>query len=312
MSTELTVPGAAGTVSLIQQTALELTAAHQIASAIAGTSFVPQHFRGKPDECAVAILYGATIDFDPVTAIQQIYVIGGKPALYARAMVAVVLSKGHDIWVEEEAPGKVTVAGRRKGSDRVQKITWTTEDARRAGYTSNKKYDTDPRAMLYARASGDIARRIAPDALMGMAYTVEELELGITPESAAARSERSGVSRLRAAVPPKDEVDEAFETPAADADEATSTEAVVMMTAYQNRQMHALFRDLGIDDETVQRAGISKSLGREVESKKSLTQAEAAFIIDALKARKSQQETTPVPADDVEWPEVAEPGSEVA
>ncbi len=307
-STDLTVPGAAGTVSLIQQTAIELSAAHQIAAAIAGTSFVPQHFRGKPDEIAVAILYGATIDFDPVTAVQQIYVIGGKPALYARAMVAVVLSKGHEIWVEDEAAGKVTVAGKRKGSDKVQRITWTTADARQAGYTSNKKYETDPRAMLYARASGDIARRIAPDALMGMAYTVEELELGIEPAQQG-QSERSAVSRLRAAVPaaapeaPAEDVHDAEvveDQPAADKPEA--------MTPQQNRQIHSLFRELHIDDENVQRTGMSKALGRPVESRKDLTKDEAHFIIDALKARKAQQVGPPPVEGDTSWPEVAPAG----
>ena len=30
------------------------------------------------------------------------------------------------------------------------------ERARRAGYTNNKKYETDPQSMLYARAAADV------------------------------------------------------------------------------------------------------------------------------------------------------------
>ncbi len=305
-TTDLALPPTSGTVSLIQQTALELTAAHQIASAICSTSFVPQHFRGKPDECAVAILYGATIGFDPVTAVQQIFVIGGKPALYARAMVAIVLSQGHEIWTEEEGPGRVVVAGRRKGSDKVQRVEWTTALAQQAGYTSNAKYRTDPRSMLYARASGDVARRIAPDALMGMAYNVEELELGEVTATPVP-SERSGVSRLRAAVPasvPDQGGTEPASVPPARAIEAAPADDVhdaevdepptEAMTTAQNRKIHALFRDLGITDENHQRAGMSKALGREVPSRKDLTKTEAAFIIEALEARAAQQSA---PAD---------------
>lgn len=316
-TTDIALPSTptTGTVSLIQQTALELTAAHQIATAICGTSFVPTHFRGKPDECAVAILYGATVGFDPVTAIQQIFVIGGKPALYARAMVAIVLAQGHEIWTEEEAPGRVVVAGRRKGSERVTKVEWTSALAQQAGYTSNAKYKTDPRSMLYARASGDVARRIAPDALMGMAYNVEELELGtITATPVPQQSERSGTGRLRAAITPAPAPSPSPapaepETPES-AEEIHDAETVEPpaegMTTAQNRKIHALFRDLGMaDDEDRQRAGMSRALGRDVASRKDLTKAEAAFIIESLEHRLAQQQERPQPADDVVWPDVA-------
>lgn len=167
----------------IEATARALVDAHKIGTALCRTSFVPKHFQGKPEEAAAAILYGAAIDMDPITALQNVYVIGGKPALYARTMVAKVLAKGHEIWTEEESDGSVTVCGRRKGSDKVETVTWTSEMANRAGYTSNAKYKTDPRSMLYARASGDVARRIAPDALLGFSHNVEELR--IDPENVA-------------------------------------------------------------------------------------------------------------------------------
>jgi len=38
-----------------------------------------------------------------------------------------------------------------------------------------------PEAMLYARAAGDICRRIAPDVLAGLSYSVEELQDDDTP-----------------------------------------------------------------------------------------------------------------------------------
>jgi len=201
--TELATRPAGGTVSVIQETALELASAHRIATAIVSTQFAPAHFRGKPDDGAAAIMYGAAIGLDPLAALQNIYVIGGKPALYARTMVAVVMSHGHNIWTEgEPADTAVTVCGQRKGSDKVERITWTVERARKAGYTNNKKYDTDPQAMLYARASGDVARRIAPDALLGMAYTVEELQVQQAVEEPALQAPAARADRLLAAIAP--------------------------------------------------------------------------------------------------------------
>lgn len=175
------------TFSPIQQTATELGAAHQIATALSATAFVPQHFRGKPDDCAAAILYGSTVGMDPMTSLQNLYVIGGKPALYSRPMVGIVLAQGHEIWTEVDTPERVVVCGRRKGSENIERSEWTIERAKQAGYLSNKKYQTDPQAMLYARASGDVARKVAPDALLGMAYNVEELELSDIEDRPAPR-----------------------------------------------------------------------------------------------------------------------------
>lgn len=192
------------THSSIQQTAANLSAAHQIATALAGTSFVPQHFRGKPDDCAAAILYGATVGMDAMTSLQNLYVIGGKPALYSRPMVGIVLSHGHEIWTETDTPERVVVCGRRKGSEVIERSEWTIDRARQAGYLSNKKYSTDPQAMLYARASGDVARKVAPDALLGLAYNVEELELSDTDEqpSGPRRVDSEQVQSAQIAPPP--------------------------------------------------------------------------------------------------------------
>src|SRR5690606_26985563 len=93
--------------------------------------------------------------------------------------------------------------GRRKGSSQMERVTWTTDMAQRAGYMTNSKYKTDPRSMLYARASGDVARRIAPDALLGMAHNVEELTISEANQSPSAPS--SQVDRMRSALRPEPE-----------------------------------------------------------------------------------------------------------
>ena len=169
---------------MIAKTAGQLGQAFQIAEAICGTQFAPQHFRGKPHDAAAAILYGSQVGLDPLTALQNIYVIGGKPALYARTMQAIVQAAGHAVWTEESTDQGVTVAGQRAGSEAVERVTWTIERAQTAGYTSNANYKKDPQAMLYARATGDVCRRIAPDVLLGMAYTVEEMRVSTAAQEA--------------------------------------------------------------------------------------------------------------------------------
>lgn len=197
MSTELATV-APSALSRIQSAAADMQAAHQLAKALCVTSFAPPHFKGKPDEGAAAIMYGDNIGMDPLAALQNIFMISGRPGLYARTMVALVLSKGHEVWTELDTPEKVIVCGRRKGSENIERSEWTIGRAQKAGYLNNAKYKSDPQAMLYARASGDVARKIAPDALLGMAYNVEELQLDTDqPETTV---QRSGAARLAAVV----------------------------------------------------------------------------------------------------------------
>lgn len=192
-STENVVLHADQGTDMIARTAGSLGQAYQIADALCSTTFAPSHFRGKPQEGAAAILYGSQIGLDPLASMQNIYVIGGKPALYARTMSAVVQAAGHAIWTEESTDDSVTVAGQRRGSEAIERITWTMERAQTAGYTSNSNYKKDPQAMLYARAVGDVARRIAPDALLGLTYTVEEMRVSDSASDAqrGSNSQRS-------------------------------------------------------------------------------------------------------------------------
>lgn len=248
--------------SIIQTAAKDMNGAMTVANGIVGTSFVPQHFRGKPEEAAAAILYGATLGFDPLTSLQQLYSIGGKPALYSRAMVAVVLSKGHRIWTVEDKPDSVTVAGQRKGSENVEQITWTMERAKTAGYTSNANYRKDPHAMLYARASGDVARRIAPDALLGLAYSAEELQLG---EGTTSTQKVTADQFIPADPAPQ---------PEPETGEAPSPQAFT--------RMFAILGENGLTGREEALAYVSTVVGRDISSRSELTAAEVARVSDSF------------------------------
>lgn len=162
--------------NLIRESVAVMADAHALAKAVAGTQMIPKHFQGKPDECAAAMLYGASLGLDPMQSVRQIYVVHGQAALYARAMSALVLGAGHEVWTVESTDASVTVAGRRRGSEAVEHSTWTYDRANRAGYTSNAKYKTDPQAMLYSKALSEVCRKIAPDVLSGV-YSVEEMQM---------------------------------------------------------------------------------------------------------------------------------------
>lgn len=251
-------------------------AAHSLARSLCATSFVPKAFAGNPGDATAAIILGDELGLSPLSALRALYVIGGTPAMYARTMVALVMSHGHEVWTVEETEQKVTVAGRRRGTDHEERVTWTIARAQKAGYTNNKKYSTDPIAMLYARAAGDVARRIAPDVLAGVPYSVEEIELSeaaptttITRESAAKRT----VARA-----PKPEPESAADVPPVE-DDAPAADDI---TQPQLRKMGALMREAGLTDRDTALRFVTETIGREVGSRNELTKAEAGQVIDAL------------------------------
>lgn len=258
-----------------------LSAAHQIGTALCATSFVPKEFKGRPEEAAAAILYGDEIGLSPTQSLQGVYVISGKPALYARTMAAVVMAAGHEVWTVSKTDAEVIVAGRRRGSTHVIEEKWTTARAKRAGYLSNKKYDTDPAAMLYARALSDVCRQIAPDALAGLAFSVEELQLAepvetvtVTREPAKRRTAQRA-PRPAAIEPPEPSLDPAPEPEPEPAVDDAVTPAQIKMLA-------ATMKDANLTDRADALAYVASVIGREVDSRNDLTRAEASRVIDAL------------------------------
>jgi hypothetical protein len=268
---------------LITRAVQQMAGAAKLGEALAMTAFVPAAFRGKPDDAAAAIMYGAALGLDPMTSLRAVYVVSGTPGLYARQMVAVVISRGHKVWTVESTDASVTVSGQRRGSDTTETVTWTYDRARKAGYTSNKKYDTDPQAMLWARAAGDVARRIAPDALAGLDYSVEELQV-IDHVEDAPRPKRESAAALLGG--PKPEPDVVISGPAVPAPVTTTVapepDAVPMVTSQQLKKIGATMRDLGITEKAHALGYIEKALGLKIASRSELTRDEAGRLIDAL------------------------------
>jgi hypothetical protein len=252
-----------------------MAAAHRIGAALCSTAFAPAHFKGKPDEAAAAILFGDEIGLSPTQSLRSIFVISGSPGLYAKVMVALVMSKGHEVWTKSSTDEQVVVCGRRAGSNHVEEVAWTTARARKAGYTSNKKYETDPQAMLYARAAGDVCRRIAPDALAGISATVEELELERTTAAPKTRVQRVRVESVTAE--PEPELEQAQDI----------GDAPELITPEQLTKLHTCLGKVGMgkpEDKPKALRMYAVVTGREVTSSKQLTKYEAMRIIDRLEA----------------------------
>lgn len=203
--------GVQGALGALETEARVLAAAVPVVEAVIKGGLAPARYYGngksqKPFEQAVsegvaAVVYGASLGYGAVQSLNNVFVVHGTPAIYARSAVALVLQHGHKVWTEKESPDEVVVCGQRRGADTVERAVWTIQRAETAGYTSNQKYKTDPQAMLYAKAAMQVCRRIAPDVLSGIAYSAEEMQLEQPPvQATATRVSTRGASGLRAAL----------------------------------------------------------------------------------------------------------------
>lgn len=218
-------------VQMLMQHAEAMGAARQLAEGMCASDLVPAIYKGKPDNGAAAILYGAEIGLNPIQSLQQVFVVHGMPAIYARTMCALIKRHGYLVETVASADTAVTVRASDPRTGQVEESTWTIERARQAGYTSNKKYESDPQAMLFAKAATEVCRKIAPDVLLGISMSREELELEPQPpRQVRVTQTQRGVAGLAAAIgaTPEPEPEPAKPTPA------------------QNRTLNALFERAGL------------------------------------------------------------------
>jgi hypothetical protein len=160
----------------LQSWAEQASAVQQMAVVIVTTSMCPKAYRNKPDEATAAILAGIEMGLMPMASLRAFDDIQGTPAPKAITLRAVVQSRGHDLEVIEADTQHCIVEGRRKGSDRWQRLEWTIDRANQAGYPAkNSKWKTDPTAQLVARATAEMARWLDSAAIMGMPYSSEEI-----------------------------------------------------------------------------------------------------------------------------------------
>lgn len=240
-------------------------AAHQIATVLVGTAMVPEIYRRKPDDAAAAILYGAELGLNPIQSLQQVFVVHGSPAIYSRTMAALLRSKGFRFQTDGSTAESVTVTGTAPNGE-TETVTWDIERARRAGYLTNKKYETDPQGMLYAKCLSEISRHLAPDVLLGMPYSREDLELD--PAPVRVESERVSAAEVLA-------------SGGSDGGEVTVTqikpdpESVPMATREQQKRLAGLFEEVGITERADKLEYLTLKLDREITAANQLTAEEA-------------------------------------
>ena len=172
----------AATMRLVEW-ADEARAAHALAESLCKTPFAGQ-FKGDPIAGAAAILRGSELGLSPVTSLAAFDVIQGTVAPKALTLHAFALSHGHDVEVTEVTPERAVARYRRNGRGDWQTTEFTLEDARGLGLLGKDNWKKQPRTMLEARVKAKASRLVAPDVLLGIGYSSEELRDSPSPVEA--------------------------------------------------------------------------------------------------------------------------------
>lgn len=314
------LPSVTGMASL-ESWVTALGHANKIANFMARSNFVPAPLRLKSknnykttEELALdvtaIILAGASIGYDPFQAVQQMFIVHGSPAMYARSMVALVKSHGHKLDQTVANAESVTVRARHKNEPDWHEFTWDMARAKKAGYTSNPKYASNPQEMLYAKAATEACRRMFPEVLAGIsAYSVEESELedmGEAPAPAMAAKEPTAAATAKAKVQRRQQPspvlpDVVHSAPVVAVEPEPEDDLPSMATPEQITHLVVALKAAGHSTNDAKAEAVQEQVGRQLGGFQDLTENEAADLIEFFNSAGPQAATPIDPEVDAAW-----------
>ena len=163
--------------------------AQRQAKSLCQSQLVPKEYQGQNglSNCLVALEMSKRMNLSPLTVMQNLNVIHGKPTWSAQFISSQIIGcgrfKNFDYVVEGsgESLSVQCTAIRLEDNKLVKGTAVTMKMAQQEGWTlKNKKYQSMPEIMLKARAATFFGRQYIPDLLLGV-QTSEEV-IDIEPE----------------------------------------------------------------------------------------------------------------------------------
>lgn len=180
----ITVPqGGAMALMLDQERFAALIAS---AKFFADADLVPEHYRKKPANIAIAFLKAHRLGLDPFAYMEQSYVVKGRPAIQGQLAIALInerflRSHGYRVPLKWEFSGEndtlrcVAYAEDHAGNRALVGPAVTMAMVKAEGWASNAKWKNMPEVMFQYRSAAFFARMYCSDVLLGM-HTVDELD----------------------------------------------------------------------------------------------------------------------------------------
>lgn len=165
--------------------------AFRFAKAVSVSGFAPKGI-DTPESILIAVQFGAELGLTPMSALQSLAIINGRPSLYGDAALALVRASGELESYTQSTSGegeslKATVRIKRKGESEIVS-EFSVADAKKAQLWGKAGPWTQyPARMLMFRARGFALRDAFGDVLRGLATVEENQDLDIEPKLKAAK-----------------------------------------------------------------------------------------------------------------------------
>lgn len=161
---------------------LTVAEAQTLANTIAQSGLIPEQLQKRPADILIVLLTGQELGLAPMQAVRSLSVIKGKAVMSAELMVA-LCKRRSDICEyfryldKESTPDKAVYEAKRKGDPEPTKMSFSVEDAKRAGLLGSQTYQKYQANMLRWRCASNLAKVVFPDLVLGVYETSEGEEI---------------------------------------------------------------------------------------------------------------------------------------
>lgn len=163
--------------------------AWRFSNALAKSSFVPERYRGKPEECLIALDLSGRLQTHWLAVMQHCYQVHGQPGLDANITIGLVNQSGKFEPIQYEVEGgepknqnyRVRAFSRRIGSQTILHgpwIDWPLVNGEGWMSKPGSKWKTMPEQMFHYRAGSWWQKRHCPEMTLGMPTTDELYDAG--------------------------------------------------------------------------------------------------------------------------------------
>ena len=173
--------------------------AQKQAKSLADSQLVPKQYQGQEglSNCLVALEMSKRMNLSPLTVMQNLNVIHGKPYWSAQFIASTIMSCGRFSNFDYLVKGKgdtlevQCVATRLEDKKQVKGTAVSMAMARQEGWAArNSKYSSMPEVMLRSRAATFFGRQYIPDLLLGVQTSEEVVDIESEPINVSESSVR--------------------------------------------------------------------------------------------------------------------------
>jgi hypothetical protein len=136
----------------------------------------PHYAKMGQDGIFAIVTKSNALGVNPVDALNGgLYYVQGKVGMSSEMMASLIRQQGHSITKDAKSTNDICILhGKRSDNQDTWTVTFSMDDARRAGLAKNM-YEKYPSIMLYNRCMSMLARQLFPDIIKGAGYTMDEL-----------------------------------------------------------------------------------------------------------------------------------------